>query len=256
MGGIIPHQEIARRCKEEGLVLPFAEEYVRPSTYDLHLGSQYYIERHQRESSCAESPAVVSLLRQDETLVIGKYEIAFLMMAETVRMPADLTGTLALAHRLVTKGLLMGRQVSLDPGYEGGVMCMVHNLSDSPIELRQGDHILTIEFVHLTEPTDLLYPSSGGKYHRKYNLTDFVRERRGSGLAGISDTAAKAVDTLKQVESANVQMKRELERSFDREMRLLTLMTIIIAVLAVIATLMLGFVGYLLGGGKLPWLGQ
>lgn len=52
----------------------------------------------------------------------------------------------------IYEGMVLTSQPPFDPGYEGKVVVMLHNLSSTAVHLKSGDRVATIEFMRLESP--------------------------------------------------------------------------------------------------------
>lgn len=84
-------------------------------------------------------------------------ELAFVITAENLNLPTSVSARVTLALGFTRKGVLLGAQPPIDPGYSGHVICLVHNLGDKLVSLYRGNHILTAEFFRLDEETEKPY---------------------------------------------------------------------------------------------------
>jgi len=128
----------------EQLIAPYNEKNTRAGSYDLTVGDEYYI-----GSSQDESVLDTRGLSKDQSFAIPPHAVCFILLAETIKLPADVTAKISLRMTHIYSGLAISSQPPFDPGYSGNVIVMVHNFSASPVYLKYGERLATIEFTKL-----------------------------------------------------------------------------------------------------------
>lgn len=128
----------------EQLIVPYNEKNTRAGSYDLTIGDEYYI-----GSSQDESVLDTRVLSQDQSFAIPPHAVCFILLAEAIKLPADVTAKISLRMTHIYSGLVITSQPPFDPGYSGNVIVMVHNFSASPVYLKHGERLATIEFTML-----------------------------------------------------------------------------------------------------------
>lgn len=128
----------------EQLIVPYNEKNTRAGSYDLTIGDEYYI-----GSSQDESVLDTRVLSQDQSFAIPPHAVCFILLAEAIKLPADVTAKISLRMTHIYSGLVITSQPPFDPGYSGNVIVMVHNFSASPVYLKHGERLATIEFTKL-----------------------------------------------------------------------------------------------------------
>lgn len=182
--GVLPHQDILEACDfanvsassslgKAGPIRPCERANVRSASYDLRLGSDFYMREEQHSFSITSAstwplrsrrhPAKreIQKLDQDEALVIPPNGVTIITAEEQVHFDDDLVGRLSLKMDFLLKGLIMASQGQMDAGYRGHVFALLYNLSDREITIRRGDSILRLELVRLHRPSSRPYNSKG-----------------------------------------------------------------------------------------------
>ena len=206
--------DILKQCKEKKLVTPFKEDNIQTCSYDLTFGGEYYFYRPEdKDEVCVRE------ISKGATLKIPADAICYIITAETVKMPDNLTASISLAFGLIKKGVMLSAQPPYDPGYHGKTVALLHNLSDEPVEIRQGQHVLNIVFERLSSPVakDDLYK---GSYQGLDRLSDYCTEVKRGGVYTLMQ------DLQKQ--------KKKFENSIPN---LITIITVIIGVVTILVTL-------------------
>lgn len=137
--------DIAKAAANEQLLEPFDASLVRGASYDIRAGRTIVIAYPEPEGGITPID-----LQVKGAWSIPPGHTAILYSLERVRMPANMKGRLSLRARLATKLLLFTGGL-IDPGYEGYLFLPIANLSESPIEIRYGEPVVTAEFVRLRQ---------------------------------------------------------------------------------------------------------
>ncbi|RYH60988.1 MAG: hypothetical protein EON54_10495 [Alcaligenaceae bacterium] len=145
---ILPSQEIKRLSEVAvaslGLVSPFVGANLRASSYDLTVGEEYYIGQDGLSSKL-----LTQSLKNSQTFTIPPHAICFILSAETIRLPNDVTAKVSLRMTHIYAGMVLTSQPPFDPGYCGRVVVLLHNLSSEPCYIKSGERVATIEFMRL-----------------------------------------------------------------------------------------------------------
>lgn len=131
------------------LVSPFEPSNLRRSSYDLSVGSQYYICDHENIKS---SVIKAEELEPNQSMEIPPNAVCYILSKEKIILPDNITARISLRMTCIYNGLMLAVQPPFDPGYDGYVVAMLYNLSNSPVSLKEGDRVLTIEFSELDHP--------------------------------------------------------------------------------------------------------
>lgn len=145
---ILPSQEIERLSKDptRGLIHPFHELNLRASSYDLTVGDEYYIGQDGASSTLS-----TQRLKPRQSFTIPPHAVCFILAAESIHLPADVTAKVSLRMTHIYAGMVLTSQPPFDPNYQGRVVVMLHNLSSAPFHLKCGERVATIEFVRLEQ---------------------------------------------------------------------------------------------------------
>lgn len=145
---ILPSQEIEHLSKgqTQGLIYPFYEENLRASSYDLTVGEEYYIGEEG-----ASSKLSTQLLKPRQSFTIPPHAVCFILAAENIHLPEDVTAKVSLRMTHIYAGMVLTSQPPFDPRYHGRVVVMLHNLSSVAFHLKCGERVATIEFMRVEE---------------------------------------------------------------------------------------------------------
>lgn len=214
---VLSKKDIAFRCEHENLIEDYCYQNIQTCSYDLRMGSQYYYDKN-------DGSDVVNIcsLQKGEVLKIPPDAICYVITEESVNMPDDLTASISLSLGLIKCGVMLAAQPPYDPGYKGKTVALLHNLSNEPVKIKYGQHILNIVFTKLSNPVEQAQQYRGD-YQGLNDLKDFCQEVR-----------VGAVFELKQ------ELVKKKERFNDFMPNVLTAITVVIAVLTVLFTILIG----------------
>jgi len=116
----------------------FVEESIRPASYDLHVGDEYYVNDKRVP------------LDANGQLEIPANGLVYIATSERFNIPYYMVARYSLQVTQVYRGLLIENGLQIDPGYQGRIFVAVHNFTDQPRSLSRGDPFLSIEFGHTT----------------------------------------------------------------------------------------------------------
>ena len=160
IGGMLPKKviELMVKC---GMLLKNAEikNKVGGASFDLSLGDQYWQDGEKRILD--NTNPFIELKPGDYAIVSSK---------ETADFPKDIAGRFDLSVSLFCQGIILSNGPQVDPGFKGGLFCLLFNTSNATITLKQGQHYATPEFIKLLEPT-IAY---SGKYQGKDDIIDYL----------------------------------------------------------------------------------
>ncbi|MES2927744.1 MAG: hypothetical protein V4843_13035 [Pseudomonadota bacterium] len=143
---IIPSQTIRQLCEQSKppLIDYFEIDNLRASSYDLTVGTEYYIGQER-----ATSTLHVELLKRHQSFSIPPHAVCFILSAESINLPDNITAKVSLRMSHIYAGLVLTAQPPFDPRYEGKVIVMLHNLSSDAVHMKNGDRLATIEFMRV-----------------------------------------------------------------------------------------------------------
>jgi deoxycytidine triphosphate deaminase len=158
------------------LIVPFSPDKTKAASYDLSVGAEYHMPQEE------EAPGP-SMLKLDTFIWIAPNAICTILSEETLNITDRLAAGLSLPLRLLRQGIIMAPQTQIDPGYSGKVVVLLYNLSDKPVKIRRGDHLVTIEFRKLDFSTQK--PYGQGQYSGLSTLAGYVQAPLISSLAAM-----------------------------------------------------------------------
>ena len=160
-GGLIPKKliELMIKC---GMLLEDAElNNIQGASYDLRVGSEYF-----------QKGEIKQLTDEDPFIILEPGDYALVSSEEISNLPKDIAGRFDLSVSLFCKGVILSNGPQIDPGFRGGLYCLLFNTSNKEVQLKQGEHFATIEFIKLVDHT-LPYR---GKYQNRLRMRDYLPE--------------------------------------------------------------------------------
>lgn len=168
---VLSRMDIIKYCKTQALIdhKCFNEKNVQTCSYDLTFSGEYYYHEENHGDH-----VVITKLQPGEKLRIPADAICYILSAETVAIPDNLTASISLSFGLIKQGVMLAAQPPYDAGYRGKTVALLHNLSTTDVEISIGDHVLNMVFETLSIPVpfDHLYK---GKYQELDSLEKYCK---------------------------------------------------------------------------------
>lgn len=223
---VLTKSEISKRCQDHKLLENYKEENIQTCSYDLRLGNQYYYEAGDSVINDIYKKVDIKTLDDDGILTIPPHAICYVITEEIVNMPNNLTASISLSFGLINKGVMLAAQPPYDPGYSGKTVALLHNLSDAPIKIKRGAHILNMVFSELSgnvEKEDLYK----GNYQKLDTLEKYCKERR--------------VGAVYKLNQEFIQTSEKFTRAIPN---MLTVLTGLIGLVTIVFTVLIAIVSY------------
>lgn len=155
--GFWSRETIRERLSEPDREPPIVTEYnqgrVDAASYRLRVGEEAFV----TPSSDDVDPAYKTkrFLREREAITIPSGQFAILSTEETVSIPPDTIGFIALRSKDAKfKGLVNVSGFHVDPGYSGKLIFAVFNAGPGPVHVARGDEWFMIAFAGLDRTSD------------------------------------------------------------------------------------------------------
>lgn len=189
---ILSSQEIDQLSKAAPrLIEEFDPENLRPSSYDLTVGEEYYLGQDG-----ASSTLVTKKLKKKQSFTIPPHAVCFILATEKINLPEAITAKVSLRMTHIYAGLVLTAQPPFDPRYSGRVIVMLHNLSSEAFHIKSGDRLATIEFMRVGQIPALI------KTHRSVlNLEEQLTKPLVSSLSEIANLSASAHEKVNWISS-------------------------------------------------------
>lgn len=143
--GVLLSNEIKYFAENHNLIDPFDEDHLEPASYDLTVGEKY---------SVGEEGTVSQLGSDPDRIIIEPFQVVIIQTTEFLNLPRFLIGRWNIRVTHAYDGLLWVGGPQVDPGYAGYLYCPIYNLSDTPVPLKKGEEIASIDFVKTTPFTN------------------------------------------------------------------------------------------------------
>jgi len=164
--GILTKREII----ELNLITMADYRCYKHASYDLRLGAEYFLPAsHGQQNRCTiQNCAKTQILR------VPPFSSVIVETYESVKLPANVAGRFDLRINHALTGLMVQMGTQIEPGYEGKLFALLHNVSDREILLKYRHYdtrLFTVEFHYTSEET--IVPPDKKKNPR---LIDFVSD--------------------------------------------------------------------------------
>jgi len=164
---VFSEKEVEKLCREEQLIQPYDPKKIKHASYDLSVGGEYRLSHEKK----------VKKIGKNWVVEIPPYTVCF-VLAWRIKLPKNVCAFVFSRHRAAKERFLMYPQPPLDPGYEGSLYTLLHNLSNETVRLQRRDHLATIVFLKLSSPLEEGYRSNEeDKYMGMKALEDIVSNR-------------------------------------------------------------------------------
>lgn len=199
MTGILTKDEIAELIDQP------AARCLAPASYDLRLGAEYCVagdlgrDDKPRIQDCSIKRGVTIL--PFSSMIVSSYE--------KVKLPNNVAANFDLRIRLAVNGLIVQMGTQIEPGYEGHVYALIHNVSSRPIELRYADEnsrLFTVEFHRLSKDAPVKKEDQKRKNNKSLKeflngealgkTFDFILKDQADGLRSMNSRIDKVIGEL------------------------------------------------------------
>ena len=163
-----------------GMVENFNYENLNSSSYDVTVGDEY---RFSHEENIRE------LNRFKKYIKIPEYSLCYILTKEKLKLPNNISACIHPRNKHVKDGLLMYPQPPIDPGYNGKLYILLHNLSNQERILERGECIASLSFYKMSRdsnPYDGIYQNAT-TLHDLYLTVDRGFEPFNSALSDIEE---------------------------------------------------------------------
>lgn len=175
------------------------------ASFDFRLDDEYYIpDGEEKISRCSDGL---------NRLVIPSYTSVIIGTYENVALPDNVAGRFDLRITWAVAGLIFQVGTQIEPGYDGKLFGVLHNLSSSPITIQCKDSkntLLTAEFHYTSSMTK---PSPKQRDHL-YKIQDFISKGviHGSLQGLLDDVKTRSKDVEALSEKLDKRVENELKR--------------------------------------------
>ena len=167
---ILSDKDIKKEIKNNKLVIdPFDNECVQPSTYDVHLSSQFRV-FNNHQTTCIdlkEKQAVTKLVdvKKEGKLILHPTEFILGSTVERFEIPNDMAAKIEGKSSLGRLGLVVHATAGyIDPGFKGHITFEISNLNTVPIVLYANMKVGQVCFFRMTSEVERPYGTAGNKY--------------------------------------------------------------------------------------------
>ncbi len=137
--GVLLSDQIKFYAEKINLIEPFDEKNLRPASYTMHIGDEFYFNDRQIYPN------------NKGEIEIPSNGLIYFKLYEKLNMPYYMTARHNLTVRQQYRAIIAGVSLHVDPGYVGYINYFVYNFTNDKRILKVGDEIATIEFVKTTQ---------------------------------------------------------------------------------------------------------
>lgn len=148
----------ALRRRLPALIDPFDEAAIDCAAYTLKAGGEIYVSPSELKDRTASTIRQL-LPSEDSTIPPGQF--AFLITAETVRVPNDAIALISIKARIKWRGLVNVSGFHVDPGYQGRLIFAVFNAGPSTIHVKSGEDCFLIWYLSLDQVSESVRTAPG-----------------------------------------------------------------------------------------------
>jgi len=244
---ILSREDVERLALTKRMISPFVAERMGPCSYDLSVGKEFYT--YQEEDGESFVSRSLSRKNPDARCRIPPNGCAFILSDETLNMPVDVVGQVALRFGMTKRGIMLSPQAPIDPGFNGRILMMLYNLSDKEVALKYGEAFVTVSFHQLSSETSGYAGDNQGVLH-----IDGYMPHHGPIKTSMAstETLLKQQSALLKQESENLtrqlgeQARKLDERLADESKKLDDRLGQMQASMTSRSTSLLGFIGVIL----------
>lgn len=234
---VLTKYDIKKLCSDKNMVTGYKKENIQANSYDLCMGNQYccYTDTSDNESIISSLGDKTS----NDEFEIPADAICYVITNETLNIPENITGDVSLAFGLIKQGVMLAKQPPIDPGYKGKVVALLHNLSDEPVRIRKGDHILSMVFYELKQKIkdEDLYQ---GSYQNLDSLDKYCQNvKRGAVYSLAMDFKKTKVELEENFEHTKKEFANDNSKRISNIMNYITIIIAIVTILLTFVTIVL-----------------
>ena len=147
-GGVVAGKDLEVLLKNNQLVNSaiIDNKKYECASYNFHVGDQYFFVE-KNEDGLQDKRFE---LTETKGVTINPYTYIIIQTKEIMNLPTFIVGNFDLTVKLFHHGLILSASTQIDPGYRGALTCLLYNTSDQPINLRQNDTFLTVQYTTTT----------------------------------------------------------------------------------------------------------
>ena len=212
---VLRSDQIERLVNEHGqlIIENYSGNQVRPASYDVRLGPEYY--QNGKIQTLSEKNGEASWIR------IKPLDMVYVSSLERLHLPQNIIGRYSLRLGRVYEGLVLaGGGAQVDPGYYGNLFGLLINFSNEDVLLEIEDHWATIEFSPTTYDPGLskLYENQPKNYQGYTSLRSLFPkpiEVEAKKRQPVTSAMAEYQSDLERVQKELAAVESSYQTSFD-----------------------------------------
>jgi deoxycytidine triphosphate deaminase len=229
---LLNSSDIQRYICETGMIHPFDENLLKPSSYALKLKGRciYWDDKGKIFDKFIDNGMQFELC---------KNSIAFVTLEPLIKLPYYIAARFNLKIKHIYKGLLLGTGPLVDPGFNGFLSLPLHNLTNNNYTLRGGEELIWMEFTKLS-PHNIWdksvkeykkFPYKPFNKGKKRDVMDYIREAEPNRIirSSIPEAIFTSLEAGKKI--------TKLEETFKNY----SIVALIVIVLSIAAIIIAGY---------------
>jgi len=166
--GVLDKESIGNLIQAGTLLHDTTSDNIQTASYDLRVGDTIWCKGKTQQ------------LQLNTAFPIPPYSYVLVEAREQADLPKFILAHYDLKVSLFMHGVILSNGPQVDPGYRGGLLCMLFNGSDVNVGLRRGEHFATIEFL----VTNRVTKGYKGKHQSQQTLVNFMPSTTEVGPGG------------------------------------------------------------------------
>lgn len=213
--GMLSSPQINYLAREGILIQGFSEKNLGPASYHMRISGPFITSENNINVEYTLSDTEDTNTKNVKKIVLQPNTLTYVTTYEKFNLPSDFIARFNLKSKWVHKGLLLGTGPIVDPGITDRLLIPLHNFSNSRIEIRNMDELLSVEFTRTSDPDEKFILEDGSTIcgvENKSATFDFYQyiARNGGHLPGSSVLSAlnEAQEERVKVEGAYVKFQK------------------------------------------------
>jgi len=135
----------------------FDSACLKGASYDVRVGDELYVTTASQGTFAKFPDEFLNQGTSVKGFVIEPAQTVVIKTMECLHLPLDMMGRISLRSLWATRGLSYPGGI-IDPGYWGHLFIAIFNIENSPLEIKVGESIATIQFVRLSSAARNIFP--------------------------------------------------------------------------------------------------
>ena len=148
-------RQIMEYATTQRMIDPYDETHVRPGSYDICVGDEYRFSHEEQ---------IKRIGKWKREIKLPPHSLCYILCKEELKLPNDVSALISSTHCIVKEGVLTYPQPPIDPGFNGKLYLLLHNLTSETRVIEKDMCIASLVFEKSTEESAKPYGTS--PYHK------------------------------------------------------------------------------------------